>query len=88
MTNKNDTVLYIGFTANLKKRIQQHRRKSNKAFSGRYNIYKLVYFESSSYVNKAIKREKQLKKWNREWKENLINEMNPDWKDLSWMLEA
>ena len=86
LTNKNHTVLYIGVTSDLKRRLKQHKQKSNKGFSGKYNVEKLVYFESSPYVENAIKREKQLKKWNRAWKENLINEMNPDWNDLSWML--
>ena len=87
LTNKNHTVLYIGVTNNLKRRIKQHKQKSNKGFTGRYNVDKLVYFESTPYVNNAIKREKQLKKWNREGKENLIHEIKPDWNDLSWMLE-
>lgn len=87
LTNKNHTVLYIGGTNDLKRRLKQHKQKSNKGFSGKYNVEKLVYFESSPYVENAIKREKQLKKWNRSWKENLINEMNPDWNDLSWMLD-
>lgn len=87
LTNKNHTVLYIGVTNDLKRRLKQHKQKSNKGFTGKYNVEKLVYFESSPYVENAIKREKQLKKWNRSWKENLINEMNPEWNDLSWMLD-
>tara|TARA_B100001179_G_scaffold112748_1_gene80429 strand:- start:55 stop:348 length:294 start_codon:yes stop_codon:yes gene_type:complete len=87
LTNKNHTVLYIGVTSDLKRRLKQHKQKSNKGFTGKYNVEKLLYFESSPYVENAIKREKQLKKWNRAWKENLINEMNPDWNDLSWMLD-
>ena len=80
-------MLYIGVTNHLKRRLKQHKQKSNKGFTGKYNVEKLLYFESSPYVENAIKREKQLKKWNRAWKENLINEMNPDWNDLSWMLD-
>ncbi len=87
ITNKNNTVLYIGFTNDLKRRVKQHRSKSNIGFTSRYNVDKLVYFESTPYVNNAIKREKQIKHWNRKWKENLINDFNPDWKDLLWMLE-
>ena len=87
LTNRNHTVLYIGVTANLKRRLKQHKQKSNTGFTGKYNLDKLIYFESTPYVNNAIKREKQLKKWNREWKENLINEINPDWNDLGWMVE-
>ena len=85
LTNKNHTVLYIGVTSDLKRRLKQHKQKSNKGFTGKYNVEKLLYFESSPYVENAIKREKQLKKWNRAWKENLINEMNPDLNDLSWI---
>jgi len=87
LTNKNHTVLYNGVSNNLKRRLQQHRNKSSKnSFTARYNVDKLVYFESTIYVNNALKREKQIKKWNRQWKENLINDLNPDWNDLSWML--
>ena len=87
LTNKKHTVLYIGFTNNLKQRLKQHAYPSSKGFSRKYNTNKLVWFESTKYVNNAIKREKQIKKWNRQWKENLINDMNPDWNDLSWMLD-
>ncbi|ANH60349.1 GIY-YIG nuclease family protein [Dokdonia donghaensis] len=86
ITNKNNTVLYLGFTDNLKRRINQYKSKSSKGFSGKYNTEKLVWFEVTQYVENAIKREKQIKKWNREWKENLINDMNPKWEDLYWML--
>ncbi|AWH72971.1 endonuclease [Dokdonia sp. Dokd-P16] len=86
ITNKNNTVLYLGFTDNLKRRISQHKSKSSKGFSGRYNTEKLIWFETTRYVENAIRREKQIKKWNREWKENLINDMNPMWEDLYWML--
>jgi len=86
LANKNHTVLYVEFLNDLKKRLQQHKSKNSKGFTSRYNVDKLVYFETSTYVNNAIKREKQIKKWNRKWKENLINDMNPDWNDLSWML--
>ncbi|MHA7941836.1 GIY-YIG nuclease family protein [Formosa sp. 3Alg 14/1] len=83
LTNKNHTVLYLGRTKQLKVRLIQHKNNSIKTFTGRYNVYKLVYFETTKYINNAIKRERQLKKWNREWKINLINGLNPDWKDLS-----
>jgi len=86
LTNKNNTTLYVGFSDNLKKRLKQHLAKSNKGFTKRYNLHKLVYFEKTQYVNNGIKREKQIKKWKRDWKANLINTMNPDWEDLSWML--
>ncbi len=83
LTNKNHTTLYIGMTNNLKRRLIQHKNGKKNSFSVRYNLDKLVYFETTKYVLNAIKREKQLKKWNREWKNNLINGLNPDWNDLS-----
>ena len=86
LTNKNNNVLYVGFTNNLKRRLNEHINRTNPGFTKRYNVNKLIYFESTPYVNNAIKREKQIKKWNRQWKINLINDMNPDWEDLSWML--
>lgn len=73
-------------TNNLKSRIQQHQSKDNKGFTKKYDVHKLIYFEKTEYVNNAIRREKQIKHWKREWKENLINDMNPDWDDLFWML--
>ncbi|WP_452231510.1 GIY-YIG nuclease family protein [Lacinutrix sp. MEBiC02595] len=83
LTNKNHTVLYVGRSKQLKIRLNQHKNNSLKTFTGRYNVDKLVYFETTKYVNNSIKRERQIKKWNREWKENLINDMHPDWNDLS-----
>ncbi|TYA86824.1 GIY-YIG nuclease family protein [Seonamhaeicola marinus] len=83
LTNTNNTVLYIGRTKQLKERLNQHRNNNSKSFTGKYNVTKLVYFETTKYVNNSIKRERQLKKWNREWKISLINSLNPDWKDLS-----
>ena len=83
LTNKNHTVLYVGRSKQLKVRLNQHKNNSIKTFTGKYNVNKLVYFETSKYVNNSIKRERQIKKWNREWKINLINGFNPDWKDLS-----
>ena len=83
LTNKNNTVLYIGVTNNLERRMYEHKNKLVDGFTKRYNISKLVFFESSSDVKSAIGREKQLKKWSRRKKEELINQMNPSWKDLS-----
>ena len=83
ITNRKNGVLYIGITGNLKQRIYQHKRGKNKSFSSRYHLNKLVYYEFYNYPYLAIKREKQLKKWNRSWKINLINDFNPDWEDLS-----
>jgi putative endonuclease len=83
LTNKNNTVIYIGFTSNLIKRIYQHKTKSFKGFTQKYNCDKLVYFEVFSNADEAIQREKQLKAGNRKRKEELIQKENPDWEDLS-----
>jgi len=86
-TNTHNKVLYTGFTTNLKKRINEHTDKAFKnSFTAKYNLDKLIYFETFKTVAEARARERQVKKWNREWKNNLVNDMNPDWKDLSWML--
>ena len=83
MTNYSETTLYIGVTSNLEKRVCEHKNKVVKGFTNKYNINKLVYFELTDSIESAIKREKQLKRWHREWKLNLIKENNPDFKDLS-----
>lgn len=83
LTNKWNKVLYIGVTNNLKRRLEEHKNKKNKGFAAKYNIEKLVYFEHFRYINDAIKREKRLKKWKREWKNELINKVNPEWRDLA-----
>ena len=83
ITNKKNGVLYIGVTNNLERRMLEHKNKLIKGFSSRYNLDKLVYLEVYQYVEDAIKREKNMKKWKREWKINLIVEDNPDWGDLS-----
>ena len=82
LTNANKTTLYIGITNNLVRRILEHREDANnkrKTFAGKYKCVHLVYWEHYQYINIAIEREKQLKKWRREKKENLINEFNPTW---------
>ena len=89
MTNKNNTVIYIGVTSNLLKRVYQHKSKLNKGFTAKYNCDKLVYFEEYNDINLAIDREKQLKARNRKNKESLINSENPEWLDLSedWLFQ-
>ncbi len=89
ITNKKDGVIYIGVTNDLERRMFEHKNKLVKGFTNRYNVDKLVYFEQYSNVNEAIKREKQLKKWNRQWKIDLIKENNPKWNDLAkrWNIE-
>jgi putative endonuclease len=83
MSNKTDTVLYTGVTSNLKFRVQQHKEGFHpKSFTKRYNIHKLVYYEGFFDIVEAICREKQIKAGSRKKKVELINKMNPDWKDL------
>ena len=82
ITNKRNGVLYIGVTNDLERRIYEHRNKLFKGFSEKYKLTKLVYCERFQYVEDAIKREKQLKAWKRQWKINLINSINEKWEDL------
>lgn len=82
ISNKNRTVLYTGVTSNLKSRIYQHKQGTGSAFAKRYNCVDLLYFEVFEDIVSAIAREKQIKKWKREYKENIINSLNPKWKDL------
>ena len=77
ITNDRNTTLYIGVTSNLVQRIYQHKNKLIEGFSANYNIHKLVYFEQFNDMYNAILREKRLKKWNRDWKNQLISERNP-----------
>ncbi len=82
ITNKNNTVLYTGVTNNLERRMYEHKNKIVKGFTQKYNLYKLVYYETTTDVNIAIAREKSIKNLLRVKKESLINSMNPGWKDL------
>jgi len=75
-------VIYIGMTNNLERRIFEHRNKLLPGFTNKYNVHKLVYFESTNDVNAAIAREKEIKKWRREKKNELIETMNPNWDEL------
>ena len=83
LTNKTNKVLYIGVTNDLARRMYEHKNKLIDGFSKKYNLKKLVYYEITNDVESAIKREKQLKNWHRDWKIRLITEHNPEWKDLS-----
>ena len=74
--------LYIGVTNNLLNRVHQHKTKEIKGFTGKYGVDKLVYFEQYKNINDAIKREKRMKRWKRQWKINLIEKDNSEWKDL------
>ena len=82
LTNKNNTTLYIGVTSDLAKRIYEHKNKLVDGFSKNYNLDKLVYFEGTDNIESAIQREKYLKGKSRQFKDKLINDFNPEWKDL------
>lgn len=85
LTNYHDTVLYIGVTSDLTTRLDNHKATTN-GFSNRYKLSKLIYYEIWDTAEAAIAREKQLKRWHREWKFNLIKELNPNLQDLTAML--
>ncbi|WP_298485287.1 GIY-YIG nuclease family protein [uncultured Maribacter sp.] len=90
MTNKPNGVLYIGVTDNIEERVKEHKIKAYpKSFTAKYNCDKLIYFEEFHSGTDAVKRERQFKKWKRDWKINLIKEMNPSWSDISinWNLK-
>ena len=80
-SRKNGT-LYIGVTNDLVRRVSEHKKGEVKGFTQKYHVNELVYFERYSMINDAIRREKQLKKWNRSWKIALIEKENPSWRDL------
>ena len=83
LANKRNGTLYIGVTNNLFNRSFQHKLKQcPNSFTAKYKVDKLVHFEEYQYIQDAILREKQLKKWNRQWKIRLIEENNPTWRDL------
>ena len=87
LSNWDDSVLYIGVTGNLTRRLYEHRNKLVDGFTKQYNVHKLVYYEHTNDVYSAISREKQLKNWNRSKKITLIEKMNPEWRDLSAVWE-
>jgi putative endonuclease len=83
LSNFTNSVVYIGVTNDLETRVFQHKNKLLKGFTQKYNVNKLVYFEEHNDINRAIEREKQLKNWQRAWKNELIEKDNPEWRDLS-----
>jgi len=83
VTSWNNKVLYIGVTNNLERRLYEHNNKLVKGFTEKYNVNKLVYFEQSSDIESAITREKEIKKWRREKKNDLVESVNKKWNDLS-----
>ena len=81
-SNRNGT-LYTGVTNNLERRMYEHKNDLIRGFTAKYHIHQLVYYEQLNDINIALQREKQLKKWNRKWKLELIEKINPSWKDLA-----
>jgi putative endonuclease len=82
LASRRNGTLYIGITSDLVKRVWEHKDKTIKGFTAKYNVNKLVYYEEHNDVNDAIQREKMLKEWNRKWKLELIEKDNPYWNDL------
>lgn len=82
LASKKNGTLYIGVTNDLLRRVFEHRSEMIDGFTKKYKVRKLVYYEHTNDIYSAIEREKMLKKWNRQWKIELIEQFNPDWNDL------
>lgn len=83
MTNKHKTVLYVGITNDLERRVFEHETGINKGFTKKYNCHFLILYEHFTHIEHAIDREKEIKKWRREKKDRLISKMNPEWNFLN-----
>ncbi len=83
MASKKNGTLYIGVTNDLRRRVSEHKSGTFVGFTQKYNVKRLVFFEPYSDIRDAITMEKRIKKWNRQWKIQLIEKSNPEWKDLS-----
>jgi putative endonuclease len=88
--SKRNGTLYIGVTNDLERRIYEHKRNLIEGFTKKYNIHILVYYEDVNDIHSALQREKQLKRWSRQWKIELIEKFNPEWNDLArdWYSET
>lgn len=82
LSNFARTTIYTGVTSNLQSRVSEHRNGTASQFTSKYKLYYLLYYEEFQSIQLAIAREKQLKRWHREWKFNLIRSVNPELKDL------
>jgi putative endonuclease len=82
LASKRNATLYVGVTNNLERRIEEHKNNLNKGFTAKYGVHRLVWYEETTDILLAIEREKQIKKWNRQWKLELIEKENPKWEDL------
>jgi putative endonuclease len=83
LSSKRNGTLYIGVTNNLERRLNEHRNNLIEGFTNKYNVHHLVYFEDVNDIQSALQREKQLKRWTRKWKLELIEKVNPEWRDLA-----
>ena len=82
LASKKNGTFYIGVTSNLLRRVYEHRNNTTAGFTQKYSVHKLVYYEVTDDIEGAITREKQLKKWKRDWKTEMIEKYNPEWSDL------
>jgi len=82
MASKQNGTLYIGVTNNLARRVFEHKNDIIEGFTKKYGVHMLVYYEEYNEVESAIRRERQMKKWNRQWKITRIEQQNPEWRDL------
>ena len=87
LTNWNNKVLYVGMTNDLNRRLYEHQNELADGFTKKYHVHKLVYFETTTDVYAAISREKQIKGWKRERKNELVSSVNTEWNDLTEMLQ-
>ena len=83
LASKRNGTLYIGVTNDLERRLYEHKNNFVEGFTNKYNVHHLVYYEVVNDIQSALQREKQLKRWTRKWKIELIEKVNPDWRDLA-----
>ncbi len=83
LSSKRNGTLYIGVTNDLERRLYEHRNNLIEGFTNKYNVHHLVYYEDVNDIQSALQREKQLKRWTRKWKIELIEKVNPEWRDLA-----
>ena len=88
LASKRNGTLYLGITSNLLKRVYEHKNNLIEGFTKKYNVHTLVYYEPYNDIYDAIAREKNIKKWKRRWKIELIEKSNPKWEDLYYRLSG
>jgi putative endonuclease len=82
LASKRNGTLYVGFTGDLVKRVYEHKNNMAEGFTKKYNVHRLVYYETGGDYEGALQREKRIKEWQRKWKIELIEKVNPEWRDL------